>query len=85
MAPIPPDAPIAPSSLSIGSDRVTRATGAGDRRKQRARRRRAPVHARGGPHPSRDGRENKHRFFPIPSAALATNPELDQSTPWMGS
>lgn len=25
--------------------------------------------------------QDKYRFFPIPSAALATNPELDQSAP----
>jgi hypothetical protein len=28
---------------------------------------------------------DKYRFYPIPSAALATNPELEQSAPWMGS
>jgi len=29
--------------------------------------------------------EDKYRFFPIPSAALATNSELEQSAPWGGS
>jgi starch-binding outer membrane protein, SusD/RagB family len=29
--------------------------------------------------------EDKYRFFPIPSAAIATNPQLEQSAPWKAS
>ncbi|HEU4455666.1 MAG TPA: RagB/SusD family nutrient uptake outer membrane protein [Longimicrobium sp.] len=29
--------------------------------------------------------EDKYRFFPIPSAAIATNPQLQQPAPWQAS